>query len=70
MLYNSITNNGEIKMTIITIKEINEAIAQNKNVWIDKGTLKYMGFVMVEINDISYIYSGKLEDLNLVNVFA
>ena len=57
-------------MTIITIKEITEAIKQNKNIFIDKGTLRYMGFVMVEINDISYIYSGKLEDLNMVNVFA
>ena len=57
-------------MTIITIKEITEAIKQNKNIFIDKGTLQYMGFVMVEINDISYIYSGKLEDLNMVNVFA
>ena len=57
-------------MTIITIKEITEAIKQNKNIIIDKGTLRYMGFVMVKINDISYIYSGKLEDLNMVNVFA
>ena len=57
-------------MTIITIKEINEAIAQNKNIFIDKGTLKYLGFVLIEINDISYIYSGKLEDLNTANIFA
>lgn len=57
-------------MTIITIKEIKEAIAQNKNIYIDKGTLQYMGFVMIEINDISYIYSGKLEDLNMINVFS
>lgn len=57
-------------MTIITIKEINEAIAQNKNIFIDKGTLKYLGFVLIEINDISYIYSGRLEDLNTANIFA
>jgi hypothetical protein len=57
-------------MTIITIKEINEAIAQNKNIFIDKGTLKYLGFVLIEINDISYIYSGKLEDLNTANIFV